>query len=311
LAGELFRATETAYDGVLSFVGEVSRAPISIARSVVGAVTFAGDYLRSLVMERAKSGLLDMLGAVSGIKTVAGSAEYWIQKSGILELAGTLSASYFKETTLVSGVLGIIGRVSIIEAILKRLTDASISPAGALRRLLVTRRSALLGTLSLQGLARRRNFLNRTKLGALSLAGLVTNDTTGGIWNYTVRGMLELGGILSKVLSMLRTNLGSISPSGIASRLLALWRAPAGVLSLVGNVLGVLVPSDWNLGTLSFSGLTTPRLVSSRLTYSSILTVSGVVTRSLVLARTKTGVETFNGVIFKYKDILYYGPPNL
>lgn len=308
-SGNVFIGIYRTLSGSLSSTGHIILAVISKRSHLSNLLTFSGAFYRNIITRATRSGILILSGMVSGVKSAIGSS-YWVGETGILSLTGLLTGLKEKADNVYGGVLGIIGRVTIIDIIMKRITAASITPSGILLRKLVTNRTKITSSLSLTGILTYLKRIPNSFSGAISFVGTVTNDTTGGIWNYTANGVLAIAGAVSRIIGMLRLHTGAISPTGIIKRTLDVFESKTGILSFAGQVLGLATGGNWRLGNLAFAGKVSPYWVTLRPTQRSSLTVSGRLTRILVMARLRTGDITCTGIFSKYKDILYYGPPN-
>jgi hypothetical protein len=216
-------------------------------------------------------------------------------------------------TILVQGTLLPIGRLTLIDAALDRISAAALAPSGSILRRIITARTILTSALTVSGIASRLGQFKRpTMAGVLSFAGAVTNATTGGIWNYTTTGIASFAEALSKLYQALRTYAGALSLAGAVSRSKDMGRTITGALTFAGQSLGIFTDRDWNLGFLFPTGNVTPYLNTNRAVYASTLTTTGIVTVSLrVMARTLSGTLTpVSSELARYRDILYYGPPN-
>jgi hypothetical protein len=308
-SGNVFRGTYRTLSGSLASTGHIILAVISKRSHLSNLLTFSGSFYRNIITRATRSGILVLSGMVSGIKSAIGSS-YWIGKTGVLAPTGLLTVLKGTATNVYGGVLGIIGRLTIIDIIMKRITAASITPSGIFLRKLVTNRTKITSSLTLTGILIYLKGIPNSFSGAISFVGTVTNDTTGGIWNYTANGVLAIAGVVSKLIDMLRSYTGTINPTGIVRRVLDVFESKTGILSFAGQVLGITIGRNWRLGNLAFAGNVVPYWITMRPTKRSTLTVSGRLTRILVMARLRTGDVTFRNDLSKYKDMLYYGPPN-
>lgn len=308
-AGEVVRGLFVIKEGAVTFAGSVSRSAIESVSSVVGDLELIGSRLRTIIVTKSKSGLLTLSGMTTGVKTSV-IDYYWAAAGGVLSITGSIDAALNLTSKTVSGALSPIGRITIIDAVLNRISDAGLVISGSLNRAVVTARTTLVGALTLSGVYSILKWFKKSKTGVVSFAGEVVSYTTGGIWNYSANGVLSITGSLSKLYQAFRTYTGALTSSGLLTKFKELLRTYAGNLNFAGSIVATFTSRDWRLGFLGITGTVTPYLVTNRPTYSSTLTIQGLVTRAVTVARSISGVSGFNADAYGYKDILYFGPPN-
>jgi hypothetical protein len=308
-------------DGAISFSGTVTRAGTSLLSYISSSIfTPSGIARRTIRVTHDYASALSLVGQVisnrfqlyDGSLDLSGAVTRIVSKlrtvTGAISTAGTYLYSSPRATFVLSGSLAIYGRLTYIDIILRRFTAAVISPVGTLaRRLKMIRAKS--GTVSFSGSFLRR--VNKPKLyaGGLSFAGAVTTGTITG-WNYSVDAVLSFAGAVSRLIEKFRTYTGNLTLSGVYSRVIQLWLSITGAITFAGSVIAAYVSADWKRGYLTFSGALSTSFGFNRLAYASELNISGTVTRTLNLNRCYSGQVDHSGQKDKYKDILYFGPPN-
>jgi hypothetical protein len=311
LAGEVYRATRLTYSGSLELIGSVSRSAKDSVYTASSAMTLAGSALRSSVIARSKSAAMTFSGLLEGVKTSI--VDYFYRGyEGSLTLTGGIERLIeFSGTRFtLEASLSIYGRLTYIDAVLDRITAASVSPAGLVSWIVSTTRYVVTGDLELSGALGILRWFQKAGSGVVSFAGEVAG-TTGGIWNYTTGGIIALSKAMSKALQSLRSYGGAVTSTGALSSMKDMTRSLAGAISFAGESIGYFFSGDWQSGVLSFAGVSSRYAVITRPAYASTLTVTGSLTRAVQAARAFTGAITpTSGAVERWKDILYYGPPN-
>jgi hypothetical protein len=310
LSGDVYRGLYLGYSGALTFAGTVAASAKVATYFASGVLSTAATVTRASILTRTKSGIMAISGLVSGIKTSGGNF-YWVNVAGSITPSSILDGVRNLVTIIVRGTLIPIGRLTLIDATLDRISAAGLVASGSILRRLITARSKLTSALILSGLASKlKQFKRPTMAGVVSFAGTATSATSG-LWNYTASGVLGLAGALRKLYEALRTYAGELLLSGIISHAKEMGRTISSSLTFAGQSIGVFTSRDWNLGFLTLTGDAVPYLVTYRPTYQSTLTVSGIVYGVRDLARTLAGSITPSAPNpDRYKDILYFGPPN-
>lgn len=277
---------QTVYSGVLSIAGIVRRLLVA-ARTKAGALSLAGSSLRRIVAARAKAGVISLAGQATGVK------------------AGIVTGT----SKTVSGVLGLMGRISAMDIRLNRLSDAVLTFTGVARRVVASFGHIYQGTLTFAGSITKKRNSKRSNAGTLTISGDVTPGMDGA-WHYSMMGILSLVGSVARSFFMAdRSLVGGFTPQGALTKIKEFTRQKTGAISFAGTVTGLYTSRDILLGYLTLSGVVTKVLnVLTRKTLSSSLGLSGSVTIvSHAFARDTSGNLSFSGEQDAYKDVLYYG----
>ena len=125
-------------------------------------------------------------------------------------------------------------------------------------------------------------------------------------------GVQSFLGAVSRLVAKLRTYLGTLSLAGVVSRVLAMLRTVSGAIDFAGAVIASYVNADWRSGFMNLIGDPTRYLVMGRISDGNVLAIAGTVTRHSNVERILVdGTLNMSGSIpYKFKDILYFGPPN-
>ena len=313
-----------SYDGVIDFNGAVYRG---IYKTLTSALSFSGSATISLVQRiytasgaknisrfvdavRSKSGSLSLSGFLSSVVDINEQLFYYVGKAGTLTLSGAIQGikNLIGETN--SGTLEIYGRITIIDAIIDRLTDASISPIGVILHHLSTSRAKISSAISLSGVLLRINDLSKSAIGnAVSVTGAISYLVSGNRF-YTAVSGISFSGAISNIFEFLRTKAGALNLAGTVSNIYNLSRTKAGGLSLSGLVSSLFFDADWRNGALSFSGIANRYSLVEVPTQSSAMTFGGGVSGEKTINRIQTGVIDFSKTFLKTRETLYLGPPN-
>lgn len=295
-----------AYPGVLSFTSGLTWL---VNYLVVAALTTAGEASRLLNLFRTYSSSLSFSSVVDGVFGVT-QFFYTVTKTGALTFTKTLLASQGLYVGPYTGALTVIGRITIIDAILNRFDGAAIAPSGISTRLLHTSRGTKTGSISMSGITSQDYLTGYTYASVLSFVGDLTATLTG-FWNYYPAGGLTLAGAYTRLIDVTKTYISELDLAGTISRLINTFRTKDGGLSFAGVVSVVgFVESDWRLGNLSFAGNYLRTIFTGIPARGGNLVLAGALSRSVSVARTPAGVLEFAGEFKKIRELLYLGPPN-
>jgi hypothetical protein len=233
----------------------------------------------------------------------------WERKTGSLNLSGDLSAFQGTQRS-VSGSLSPYGRISFVDAIINRFSDATLAPSGSLYRNIISNRGTYAGYLAFVGVASFLATFERSLTGGLTFVGSVAASLSSFRF-YTATGVMTFAGSVTRAIVASRTYIGDQTFLGDVSRKIDALRTRTGDLSFSGNALGNARGRDWRLGWLSFAGVPTRFFVGKRTPVSSI-SFSGNVTRQISnTTRTVYGELSPTGrALEKIRETLYLGPPN-
>ena len=142
-------------DGAIDFAGTVRRAGASLlGHTVDGIFSLSSTFKRTIQVSHYYDGILNLVGQVisdrfqlrDGVLSLSGSASRMVSK--LRSTAGSLisSGAYYYSSAdpnfSPSGSITVMGRLTLIDIVLKRLTAASISVTGAISRTVKKIRSA-------------------------------------------------------------------------------------------------------------------------------------------------------------------------
>ena len=308
-AGNIWKMVTNIQAGVLSFAGDVTASGIFKIRTYTGALSFAGTAIVSKIMGRLQSAALTF----SGVVTRSAAGKYWpTARAGILTINGALIAAFGIAKGPYSGTLEVFGRITRIDAILDRLSAATITPAGARLRGLITTRSIRAGALSFLGVSSRWISVPEIKAGVLSFAG-DTSKAAITAWHYTATGALSFTGAVTRLHVFLRTYAGGITPAGAYSRAIEAARTRTGEITFSSMLDHLFFSADWRAGVLTPAGVFVRSLITMRTPIPATLTMTGSHTHDhpTLVYRTKAGRLSFTAEARKrIKEVLYLGPPN-
>jgi hypothetical protein len=310
-SSRLLKQLFKTYTGGISFAGAVSRSSVRAFYTTTGALSSAGAVVRASVLARTKSGALSFSNTLSGVLSSAAEF-YWKGVGGVVSITGTATGSLNTIADTLSGSLEIYGRITIIDAILKRISAASITPAGSFVRSLITNRTTRVGSLSLSGIAIvlygiTRNLQNN----AVSFAG----DLTVAVSNlrfYTATGIVSFAGSVSSAYRLLRTYTGGVSFSGaVTDKAYELLRIYTGQVSFAGAVSSLFRDRDTRFGYLNFIGSVTRYFTIEHIVQESSLAFAGGISKAVMTTRSISGSMGLIKGLGKSRETLYMGPPNL
>ena len=296
-----------AYPGVLSFTSGLTWL---VNYLVVAALTTAGEASRLLNLFRTYSSSLSFSSVVDGVFGVT-QFFYTVTKTGALTFTKTLLASQGLYVGPYTGALTVIGRITIIDAILNRFDGAAITPSGILNRLWETARDKRTGSILMSGILTAS--LRQTKNTYTSALSFVSDLTVSlpGEWHSYPDGDLTFAGVYTRLIDVTKTYISELDLAGTISRLINAFRTKDGGLSFAGVVSVVgFVESDWRLGNLSFAGNYLRTIFTGIPARGGNLVLAGALSRSVSVARTPAGVLEFAGEFKKIREFLYLGPPN-
>jgi hypothetical protein len=180
---------------------------------------------------------------------------------------------------------------------------------GVLDRLWVTARDKNIGSVSMSGITSWIHRIGNTYDAALSFAGDVTAGLSGEWHSYPI-GNLSPAGVYTRLINLWRTYISELDLSGAIDRLINVFKSKDGDLSFTGESAGSFIPSDWKLGYLTFAGIASRVLHNLRTTQESNLAFAGGISKAVVVTRSASGVLDLSGYSRKAREKIYLGPPN-
>jgi hypothetical protein len=311
-------------DGVQSFSGTAKRlAGLILARTKTGSLNLTGKFKRTIRVTHDYSGILGLIGSVlsqilatlHGEISSSGEPSYLLKAKRTLSSAVSFIGGVFPTSPApnfdVFGSLNIYGRIITIDAILKRITDAAISPVGTFIRRIRIRRTKSGILYSIGNIIKQWN-KKETRDGITDFAGEISGvgPSEVGIYNRSVTALLDFVGDILRILGLIRGYAGTLISSGALTRIIECFRETTASFGFSGDLVSIATGANWRFGYLTSSGDVSPYYFLGRTSYGSVLTMSGTIERYLVKAKGLSGSLNFSQTIERYKDILYFGPPN-